>query len=65
MRKKIGIVSQEPVLFKRSVYENILYGNLNADKNQVIKAAEKLSKMTAKYTLGELNPKLKYGQPYL
>ena len=31
----------------------------------VIKAAEKLSKMTAKYTLGELNPKLKYGQPYL
>lgn len=31
----------------------------------VIKAAEKLSKMAAKYTLGELNPKLKYGQSYL
>ena len=31
----------------------------------VIKAAEKLSKMTAKYTLGELNPNLKIGQAYL
>ena len=25
LKKKIGLVSQEPVLFKRSVYENILY----------------------------------------
>ena len=31
----------------------------------VIKAAEKLSKMTAKYTLGALNPNLKIGQAYL
>ena len=31
----------------------------------VLKAAEKLSKMTAKYTLGELNDKLKIGQSYL
>ena len=31
----------------------------------VIKNAEKLSKMTAKYTQGELNSKLKYGQSYL
>ena len=31
----------------------------------VIKAAEKLSKMTAKYTLGELNKDLKLGQAYL
>ena len=31
----------------------------------VIKAAEKLSKMTAKYKLGELNPELKKGQAYL
>ena len=31
----------------------------------VIKAAEKLSKMTAKYTLSELNPNLKIGQAYL
>ena len=31
----------------------------------VIKAAEKLSKMTAKYTLGELHSNLKKGQAYL
>ena len=31
----------------------------------VIKAAEKLSKMTAKYKLDELNPELKLGQSYL
>ena len=31
----------------------------------VIKAAEKLSKMTAKYKLDELNPELKKGQAYL
>ena len=31
----------------------------------VIKAAEKLSKMTAKYTFEEMNPKLKLGQAYL
>ena len=31
----------------------------------VIKCAEKLSKMTAKYTLGELNDDLKLGQSYL
>ena len=31
----------------------------------VIKSAEKLSKMTAKYTVGELNPELKLGQSYL
>ncbi len=31
----------------------------------VIKAAEKLSKMTAKYTYDKLNPKLEKGQAYL
>ena len=31
----------------------------------VIKAAEKLAKMTAKYTFAELNDNLKLGQSYL
>ena len=31
----------------------------------VIKLAEKLSKMTAKYKLNELNEKIKIGQAYL
>ena len=41
LRKKIGLVSQEPVLFKRSVYENILYGNLQSSKEEVLAAAKK------------------------
>ena len=41
LREKIGLVSQEPVLFKRSVYENILYGDLNANKDQVLEAAKR------------------------
>jgi len=40
LRKRIGLVSQEPVLFKRSVYENILYGRLDASKEQVLSAAK-------------------------
>ena len=40
LRKKIGIVSQEPVLFKRSVYENILYGKLDTKEDEVYKAAQ-------------------------
>ena len=40
LRKKIGLVSQEPVLFKRSVYENILYGRLDASKDEVFEAAK-------------------------
>ena len=43
LRKKIGMVSQEPVLFKRNVYENILYGNLNSSRDEVFKAAKKAS----------------------
>ena len=41
LRKKIGLVSQEPVLFKRSVYENILYGKLDSSKDEVFDAAKK------------------------
>ena len=40
LRKRIGLVSQEPVLFKRSVYENILYGRLDASKEEVLAAAK-------------------------
>ena len=41
LRKKIGLVSQEPVLFKRSVYENILYGKLDSSRDEVFDAAKK------------------------
>ena len=41
LRKKIGLVCQEPVLFKRSIYENILYGKLGSNDEEIFKAAEK------------------------
>ena len=41
LRKKIGLVSQEPVLFKRSVYENILYGRLDATREEVFNSAKR------------------------
>ena len=47
LRKKIGLISQEPVLFKRGIYENILYGNLEKERSDVYDAANKayISKM--------------------
>ena len=41
LRNNIGIVQQDVFLFSGSFYENILYGNLNATKSQVIAAAKK------------------------
>ncbi len=38
---QIGMIPQEPYLFHRSIYENILYGNLNATKEEVIAASMK------------------------
>ena len=45
LRKKIGLVSQEPVLFKRSVLENVRYGNLKATDEQCIEAARQANIM--------------------
>ena len=41
LRKKIGLISYEPVLFKRGIYENILYGKLDATRGEVFNAASK------------------------
>lgn len=40
LRKQIGIVPQETVLFNGTVYENILYGDLDATREEVIDAAQ-------------------------
>ena len=45
LRKKIGLVSQEPVLFKRSVLENVRYGNLAATDEECIEAARQANIM--------------------
>lgn len=40
LREQIGIVPQETILFNGTVYENILYGRLEAAKDEVIAAAK-------------------------
>lgn len=41
LRSNIGIVPQETILFGGSIYENIKYGNMNADESEIIDAARK------------------------
>ena len=45
LRKKIGLVSQEPVLFKRSVLENVRYGNLKENDEECFEAAKQANIM--------------------
>ena len=45
LRKKIGLVSQEPVLFKRSMLENVRYGNLDATVDECVNAAKEANIM--------------------
>ncbi len=40
LRNQIGLVSQEPFLFNGTVFDNILYGNLEASYEEAIKAAK-------------------------
>lgn len=40
LRQAIAYVPQEPLLFHRSLRENIMYGNLNATENQLRNAAK-------------------------
>ena len=40
LREQVGIVTQETVLFNGSVYDNILYGRLDATKEEVEAAAK-------------------------
>ena len=41
LRRKIGLVSQEPILFKSSVFNNIKYGKLDATRDEVFTAAKR------------------------
>eukprot|EP01134_Creolimax_fragrantissima_P007872 CFRG7872T1 len=41
LRKVIGVVPQDTVLFNESLYYNIAYGNINATYDEVIDAAKK------------------------
>lgn len=41
LRRRIGVVSQEPVLFSGSIAENIAYGKPNATRGEITAAARK------------------------
>lgn len=41
LRRNISYIPQDPVLFHRSVRENILYGKLNATQEEVVEAAKR------------------------
>lgn len=41
LRRKIGVVSQEPVLFSGTIAENISYGRPDATRSEIIAAARK------------------------
>lgn len=70
LRRQIAYVPQEPLLFHRSIYENIAYGRPNATKHEVMQAAklayvdEFVSELPEAYDtlVGERGVKLSGGQ---
>ena len=40
-RKRVGLVMQEPVLFKRSLKDNVRYGKLTATDEEIMNASER------------------------
>ena len=45
LRKNIGIVQQDVFLFNGTIYENVLYGKLDATEDEVVEACKKLEFM--------------------
>lgn len=70
LREQVGLVSQEPFLFNGTVLENILYGKLDANQDQVERAAraahahEFIEKLSNGYEtlIGERGVKLSGGE---
>lgn len=70
LREQISMIPQEPALFHRSLYENILYGNPKATKEEVYQASRKahcqefIETMPQGYetVVGERGAKLSGGQ---
>ena len=70
LREQIGIVPQETILFNGTVYDNILYGRLDASEAEVIAAAqaanahEFIEKLPDQYntSIGERGATLSGGQ---
>ena len=43
LRKRIGLVGQEPILFRTSIFNNIKYGKLDSKQDLVVQAAKNAS----------------------
>ena len=55
LRRQIGVVSQEPVLFATSIAENIRYGRPDITDAQIINAAKAANAHTFIRSLPEVN----------
>lgn len=70
LRRNISFIQQDPILFHRSIMENIRYGKLDASDEEVVSAAQKahahdfIVRMPEKYNnhVGEMGAKLSGGQ---
>lgn len=70
LRKNISLVPQEPILFHRSIFENIAYGKRDATEEEVIEAAKQANchqfisglKKGYKTLVGERGVKLSGGE---
>ncbi|KAK9755082.1 hypothetical protein RND81_01G001300 [Saponaria officinalis] len=70
LRRRIGLVQQEPALFSTTIYENIRYGNEDATEIEIMKAAKAanahgfISRMADSYDtrVGEKGSQLSGGQ---
>ena len=63
LRKIIGLVPQEPIIFKRNVLENIRYGKLDSSDEECFKAAKYSNIMkfnNAQYNINEYDDKKDY-----
>ena len=65
VRSNIGVVSQEPVLFRRSIADNIRYG-ANSRKGEVtMKEVVAAAKMANIHDFIESLPEVSLGQPHI
>jgi subfamily B ATP-binding cassette protein MsbA len=70
LRNRIGLVSQDDILFNDTIYNNIKIGNIDATEEQIFEAAKKsnayefINKMPGKFqaSIGEKGVKISGGQ---
>ncbi len=46
LRRQIGFVMQEPILFNQSIKDNVLYGKPDATNAEILRACEQANALT-------------------